>query len=156
MMATTPAPELLEAVRTHLRTHPGSSKKRLHEAVEGGTTTVDAAFQYLVDAGEAIYTPPARPGKAGRCALRNGNGAAHGPAAPEAPPTGPQWKPTVTCPRCGLGPPVRFTEREVQRARLDRQGTHLQNVRCGRCRTEYWIQARHVAAATLDNGRRVP
>lgn len=63
------------------------------------------------------------------------------------------WRPAVRCPECYHPPTVRFTEREVQRARRDRQAARLQNVQCARCLTVYWIQARHVAAATLDKPR---
>lgn len=142
-----------DAIRRYLRAHPGSSKTALIAGVPGSARAVTTAFEDLLTRGEASYKPPARPGQPGRCALvsrvtctetivRNGHPA--------------KWKPRVICPRCGYPPAVRYTEREVRRAHLDAQETHLVNVQCTRskpfpCRTHYWIRAEHVAAATLDS-----
>jgi len=56
----------------------------------------------------------------------------------------------VHCPSCGRTPDVRFSEEEVRRAKRERQAAHVLNVQCTCCGTRYWIQARDIAKAKLQ------
>lgn len=135
---------LLDEVRGFLRENPGASRRQLTEGVSGSVRDVTAAFEALVERGEAEYVKPEGRGKAGRCVLR---------ATPDIAPMGDTdlLVPSVRCPGCKRTPPIRYTRRETIRARKERQSARLQSVVCPHCATFYWIQARHVAHATLDN-----
>lgn len=131
---------LKDRIRAYLRDHPGASKRKIVGAVGGSPNDAFTAIQAMIDAGEIAYEAPEGRGKPGRCTLV------------EAEPNDvtADWKPAVRCPKCHRPPAIRFTEREVLRARRDRQSARIQNYRCNRCGTVYWIQAKHIAAATLD------
>ncbi|MFW6040113.1 MAG: hypothetical protein ACOC9N_03455 [Gemmatimonadota bacterium] len=58
-----------ESVRAYLAEHPGVSRAQLQRDVEGSAHEVDAAFDALVEAGEAEYRPPEKRGMAGACVL---------------------------------------------------------------------------------------
>lgn len=126
---------LAAEVRAFLRRHPGASRRQLFAGVSGSQREILAAFEILEARGEAEYIAPDRPGQLGQCRLVEGDEL---------------WVPDARCPGCHRVPPVRFTGREVRRARRERQTARLQTVRCPHCRTTYWIQARDVAAAALD------
>jgi hypothetical protein len=65
-----------------------------------------------------------------------------------------RWQPTTVCPGCNRTPNVTFSEREVLRARSERQGAHVAHVICTRCGTGFWLLARDVAEAQpVQNGR---
>lgn len=140
--------QLIDAVREFLRAHPAASRSQLLEGVEGSRSEITAAFEELIESGEAEYIAPERPGQPGRCSLLD--------VDPDSDnPPGALWTPATRCTGCHRGPPVRFTGREVSRARRERQSARIQMVRCPHCRTTYWIQARHVARATLDRSAQI-
>lgn len=66
------------------------------------------------------------------------------------------WKPDARCPDCGRPPNVRFSERDVRRAKVDSQHRRVMNVQCTRCRARYWIRAGEIARSTADENGRLP
>lgn len=149
-MSETAATMTLDAeqlVREFLRAHPSVSRRQLVDGVEAERREVLAAFEALVERGEAEYVAPERPGQPGQCVLLDG-----GQGSPEDAEDAEAelWKSAARCPTCGRPPNVRFSRREVERARRERQLARLQTARCTRCGTRYWIRARDVANATLD------
>lgn len=61
-----------------------------------------------------------------------------------------EWRPDARCPNCGRSPNVNFSEREVRRARKERQAARVTSVTCQKCKHKYWIRAAQIAAATPD------
>lgn len=61
-----------------------------------------------------------------------------------------KYQPASKCPRCGRPPAIRFSREEVARARRERQSCRVVNVRCTRCRTTWWVQAREIAESRPD------
>lgn len=45
---------------------------------------------------------------------------------------------------------MNFSEREVRRARKERQAARVTSVTCQKCKQKYWIRAAQIAAATPD------
>jgi len=94
------ARRLVPAVREFLREHPdGVSRTKLRGGITGTNTDIEAAFEVLVDQGEAEHTPSPGPGQAAVYRLRNGHpaepcrdpaaaGSERDPADPAAPPVG--------------------------------------------------------------------
>ena len=60
------------------------------------------------------------------------------------------YAPTCRCPKCGRRPNVQFSEDEVRRARRERQGANVADVKCQKCGSHYWIKARDIAASELE------
>lgn len=149
-MTTTNDTTLVDAVRDFLAANPGASRRQLFAGVEGTQREILAAFGILEERGEARYVEPEKRGQPGRYELVAG--APSAPPAPDDHDDGDDelWKSAARCPTCGRPPNVRFTRREVERARRERQTARLQTVRCTRDGTRYWIMARDIAGATLD------
>jgi hypothetical protein len=71
---------LAPAVRDVLAEHPqGVSRSQLRKAIRGRAADIDAAFQSLVEAGEAEHVRPNGKGKSGLCRLVNGHLVPPGP-----------------------------------------------------------------------------
>lgn len=144
MTATVDLEQLTSELATYLGAHPGATRRQLLEAIAADRKVVLAALGQLVERGEARIVPGGKPGEPQRIYLSRRSSSSALEEGVEL------WKSAARCPTCGKPPNVRFSRREVERARRERQSARLQTVRCPRDGTRYWITARDVAAATID------
>jgi hypothetical protein len=61
------------------------------------------------------------------------------------------YAPKASCPSCRRAPNVRYTAGEVRRMRRERGTARVNEYRCQRCHTHYWILAVHIAKIALPD-----